>query len=556
MLIHYFYLITLSFLLGVALATFFPLSLPEITVLIFFGFVFTLLWHRTLNKVEIRGFLFIGVFIMTASLGALRVDFAEQSFSNSFLSDKVGSEISIEGIVVSEPDVRAKNTMLQIETERDSVLVSVDKYQKINYGDVVSVTGVLEKPESFTTDLGRTFNYPGYLKAKGIEYKISFAEVAVLGSGEGNLIVASLIKFKQSFMQNLEQVISEPAVALGEGLLLGVKQALGEELELAFRKTGIIHIVVLSGYNIMLVVIFVMFILGYFLPPKPRVIAGVMAITLFALLVGLSATVMRASIMASLLLVVQVTGRVYFVLRGLLLAGAIMVLINPHLLVYDVGFQLSFLATLGLILIAPGLESFLTRVPNFIGIRGFMIATLATQVAVLPLLLYQIGELSVVAVLVNVLVLPMVPVAMLLTFLTGLVGFVSLPLSSLVAVPTYFSLTYINSMALWFAGLPFAAYTVPVFPFYLVILAYTLLGYFIWRRYSQGGEFGYSEMGEKLLRLNNKTEKSQTAKIDLTNWVIVEEKDNVTDLKNGSKKSDGKSGADLPSDSDTPIFFR
>jgi len=150
-------------------------------------------------------------------------------------------------------------------------------------------------------------------------------------------------------MRSIEAVIPEPQVGLAEGLLLGVKQALGDELEVVFRKTGIIHIVVLSGYNVMLVVIFITYVLSYVLPYRARVPFGILAIVCFAVLVGLSATVVRASIMASLILFARATGRTYAVMRALCFAGVIMVLINPYLLVYDVGFQLSFLATLGLI---------------------------------------------------------------------------------------------------------------------------------------------------------------------------------------------------------------
>ena len=339
--------------------------------------------------------------------------------------------------------------------------------------------------------------------AKGVEYQISFAEVEVLDDDVGNPFIAKLLVFKAAFMNGLENVLPEPAVGLGEGLLLGVKHSLGDELESAFRETGIIHIVVLSGYNVMLVVAFVMFVLGYFLSIRLRVVAGILAIISFALLVGLSATVVRASIMASLLLIAQATGRMYLALRGLFGAGLIMVVFNPYLLLYDVGFQLSFLATLGLILLAPLLEKVFSFVSNFAGLRLFLVATIATQIAVLPLLLYQIGQFSVVSVVVNVLVLPMVPIAMLLTFATGMLAMLSTKLALLLAYPTYWSLSYINNLALWFADLPFAAFTVPTFAFYIVPVSYLIIGLAIWYGYRHGQvTLGQSEIGENLLRLD------------------------------------------------------
>jgi len=223
-----------------------------------------------------------------------------------------------------------------------------------------------------------------------------------------------------------------------------------------------------------------MTIFAYVLGLRGRLVFGLMAIAAFALLVGLSATVLRASIMASLILVARSTGRSYAVMRALIFAGLIMLAINPYLLVFDTGFQLSFVATAGLILLAPHLERVVAFVPSTIGIREFLVATLATQLFVMPLLLYQIGEFSVVSVLVNVLVLPMVPVAMLLTFLTGVVGFLSASLALPLAYATHLSLSYIIVVAEWFAGLPFSSYVVPPFPAWFMVLSYAALGYGVW----------------------------------------------------------------------------
>jgi competence protein ComEC len=257
---------------------------------------------------------------------------------------------------------------------------------------------------------------------------------------------------------------------------------LGDELETAFRRSGIIHIVVLSGYNIMIVVTFVLYVLGWFLPVKARLVAGIISIGVFALVVGLGASVVRASIMAGLGLLALVLGRRYAILRALFVAGAGMLVINPFLLVYDVGFQLSFMATLGLILVAPQFETLLARAPTHIGIKDFFIATVATQIAVLPLLLYHIGEFSLVALIVNMLVLPVVPAAMLATFLAGLVALISTGLALPFAYLAYGILTYIIVIATWFAGLPFAALVIPVFPFFLVPVVYGLVGYILYRR--------------------------------------------------------------------------
>lgn len=221
---------------------------------------------------------------------------------------------------------------------------------------------------------------------------------------------------------------------------------------------------------------------SFFLPLRFRIGAGIVAIISFALIVGLSATVVRASIMAALVLIAQVFGRRYDVLRALILAGWLMIILNPYLLVYDVGFQLSFMATLGLILIVPQLEASVINNFRGVGLKQFFLATVATQIAVLPILMFHIGEVSLISVLVNMLVLPVVPVAMLLTFMTGLVGLFFLPLASLVGFLASLSLDYILAVANLFGSLTYAAIPVPEFSIVGVIVMYIIIGSILFYR--------------------------------------------------------------------------
>jgi competence protein ComEC len=239
-------------------------------------------------------------------------------------------------------------------------------------------------------------------------------------------------------------------------------------------------------------------------------------------MVGFSATVVRASIMAALVLIAKQIGRTYTVIRSLLITGIVMVLINPYLLGFDVGFQLSFIATLGLILLAPCIEKYVKFMPTTIGLREFLTATVATQIFVTPMLLYHIGEFSVVSVLVNMLVLPMVPVAMLLTFAAGMAGFVSAAASIPIGYIAYLSLLYITWIAQFFAQLPFASFVVPAFPFAYVFLAYISLAWVLW-----------------------KAGASQKLKDPLSGWTIVDEETLVPVSVPASAAS-----------SATPVFFR
>ena len=258
--------------------------------------------------------------------------------------------------------------------------MTTDRYAEVAYGDVVEVVGIVKEPVAFVSDAGRQFDYPAYLKARGVEYQVAFATLTVEATGEGNFFLSQLFALKHQLLAKINEYLPEPASALGQGLLLGVGEALGTETEAAFRQAGLIHVVVLSGYNIMLIVAFMMLLLRPLRTGPVKLILSLVAIASFALMVGLSATVLRASLMAAILVVATAYHRQYLVLRILLLAAVVMVFINPWLLVYDLGFQLSFLATLGLVLVTPQLERIFSWLPTLYGLRMFFLATIATQI--------------------------------------------------------------------------------------------------------------------------------------------------------------------------------
>jgi competence protein ComEC len=471
-----FYGTAAAFTLGVLVRSFVPIGLPEAALFLVIAFAGALIARR--NRFVVPGFYIPAiVFLAAAALGVVRMDMATTHEVQPYFEALVGEEVTIEGLIAREPDVRDASIHLSIHTAHGLVLVIADPYGSYAYGDTVRVHGELAKPESFTSDLGRTFNYPGYLHARGISYELPVATVETTARGGGYAFLRMVYGVKDRFERGVEAIIPEPAAGLGEGLLLGEKRALGDELSDVFRTTGIIHIVVLSGYNIMLVVSFVMYLLAFVLGPRGRAVVGVTAVVAFALLVGLSATVVRASVMAAILLFARATGETYDVLRSLTFAGIVMILANPYLVAFDTGFQLSFLATLGLILLSPLMDARLHRVPNLklVSVREFLVATLSTQVFVLPILLYQMGEFSLVAVAVNVLVLPMVAVAMFLTFTAGMLAMVSYALAAPVAFLAFLSLTYILTVAERFAALPFASVALPPFPFWVVVVSYAVL---------------------------------------------------------------------------------
>lgn len=551
----YFYTTILAFLLGVLIASFFTISSPLIYWSLLLSVAFALYWRRFHSHATAQLFFVMALIFLCVPLGMLRMQSDVAAYSQSSLLTQVGETVTLEGVVVAELDVRERSARMTLAVGDDRVLVSVDRYSTVAYGDRVIISGTLRLPESFEGDYGRVFHYGGYLRARNIGFVMSFPEsVEIIENRIGHWFIHLLYDVKEVFVGAINRTIPDPSAGLGVGLLLGVEQALGAELERAFRVTGVIHIVVLSGFNVMIVVTAVMFLLGSVLSLRPRVIVGLLAITTFALLVGLSATVVRATIMAGLVLIAQLIGRQYHIVRALCLAGAVMVLLEPHILAFDIGFQLSFMATLGLILIAPQFETIMGYVPSKFGVREFLIATIATQIAVLPLLAYHIGEVSLIAVLVNVLILPLVPLAMGLTFVAGLVALFFPLLAPPFALATHALLFSMIRVVEWCATVPYAAVTVPVIPWYGVFVMYGVLavGLYFWMQYA-GWRWPWEVVGDETPDNASgvlPAHVRQFGDIDLSDWTIVEETAYQPDRKTLTKK------LPTPTAEETPIFFK
>jgi competence protein ComEC len=521
-----FYIFIIGFAVGVALRSLFPAdshgalggSFSFALFLLVLGgafLVYTLVRKQT--RVFTPASFLVGIFLVATGLGVLRFDSADIYKGDPILDTHVGEEVVLQGVVVDEPDVREKHTSLTflprtsqftghpMSSElggKSRVRVFAEHFPKITYGDEMIVRGTLVSPKNFElneNEPGRPFNYVAYLEKDGIFYQIFYPEIDIMAHDEGNAFRGALFSFKNSLIDNTHQVLREPHASLLGGILLGAKHSLGESLLDAFRATGIIHIVVLSGYNITIVADSIGRIAA-FLPRAIGVGLSLGAIASFALMVGAGATVVRASIMALLVLLARISGRTYEITIALFVAGFVMVLWNPKILLFDPSFQLSFMATFGLIVLAPKLEQFFgfdcsvfndehkksfTRTSVRGKVREVFFATLATQIFVLPLLIYMMGEFSIVALPVNLLILLFIPATMLFGFLTMSFGFFGVIASLPFAWITYVLLEYELGVVNLFNTLPFASVSIRSFPLWIMTALYVCYGILIYKLYSQ-----------------------------------------------------------------------
>ncbi len=413
-----------------------------------------------------------GVFFFCAALGVLRVG---DVVVDAALENQLGNEVVIEGRIIEEPDIRERSTRLSVETDSGArVLVIAQPYIAVQYGERIRAEGTLGLPRRFETGEGRTFDYAGFLERRGIRYELSFADIERLDVREGNVVIATAIAIKHWYLSGLTQSLPEPHAGLAGGITVGDKRGVGEDLGDVFQTVGLTHIVVLSGYNIMIVIVLIEKLLG---PARLRLrlAMSIVVALFFVLMTGFASASVRAAAMATIATVGRATGRVYLALNALILVAACMILVNPRLLLFDPGFQLSIVATWGLIALAPLIEMRLTRITERFELRGIMGATIATQIAVLPLLLFQSGMLPSMSLPANFLVLPFVPLAMLLSFIAGLIGAVLPFAAPIFGFPALAVLEYVIRISEALASFPLSTATVPAFSPVVLATVYVLL---------------------------------------------------------------------------------
>ena len=452
-----FLLFYLAFLVGVFVQSIF--NFPQLLwlgILILGVVLAALFWHtNSVNSCEClpagrhgaqtnKKVMVIGFCLIILAGGAWRFSgAADTERSITQFNDK--GKVIFQGQVTDEPDIRGDNARYKIATSRGDILLVAKKYPTYNYGDVLEISGKLKTPQS-----GEDFDYARYLAKDDIYSVVYYPQIKLARSDKGNFIKAGLFWVKNKFENSISQILPEPPASLLAGLLLGEKRGFSAELLSDFSRTGTTHIIALSGYNITIIAVALMSVFNFFMLRRSIsfwAAAGV--IILFVLMTGASASAVRAAVMGILVLVAQQASRLYSIRNALIFAGALMVYFNPKVLTFDLGFQLSFAATLGLIYLSPILKRWIVgdetnkKTPKIIlGLKEILIATLSAQIAVLPLLLINFGQLSLVAPLANVLILAFIPLTMFWGFLAGLAGIFWLGLGQILGWIAWLFLAY------------------------------------------------------------------------------------------------------------------
>ncbi len=416
-------------------------------------------------------------------------------------------EYSFVGSISAPPDVRADKTLYEIEISEMTdpqepnytaatrqvsgiALVTMTRWTDWQYGDQLLFRGEPRTPAEFPG-----FSYKDYLARQRIFSVIYYPQdVEKVGMIRGSGFHRGLLAFRENARRTIFTLFPQPESGLLAGILLGLENYLPASLEQAYRDTGTSHIIAISGFNMTIIASLLIYLFTRLFRPYIGVLIAIVGIAIYSVFVDGSASVIRAAIMASTAALAHLIGRRQSGLHALVLTAAVMCLFNPNL-PWDVSFQLSFMATLGLVLFAqPMQEALRTAAEKKFGeekaarisspVSEYFLFTLAAQFTTLPVIAIQFERISLVSLLANPLILPVQPAILVMGMLTTLTGLIVPVVGKFMAMLTWPLLKYTNFVVSTLGKFKGGALNLhPVAAIWILVAVILVLLVFIMRNY-------------------------------------------------------------------------
>lgn len=347
----FFFVSSISFLIGVLFhSLWYDFTVNYHTTHIFLLVISFVLFLSIIFLKKYESFQLVLIGVLFFVIGVIRFNYA--------LPQEYQLQEPYYAYVVSEPEHQKENQrfVAQIISPKAEllpvkILLTTNSFETISYGDLIHLDAHIDKPEPFIDKRGKIVHYDRLLASRGVRYLAKNAKVTevfpedvfgkIIKKPWDILLVQKLYSIKYRLLDTSYEKIPEPESGLLAGILYGKLDALSWNDEEVFRRVGLMHIVVLSGYNVAIIIEVIVRLLG-FLERRTQSIVAIVGVILFSLLVGGGPTVVRASAMAIVLLLARFLGRKYNLWRSILLILVILVAVNPYILVYSLSFQLSF----------------------------------------------------------------------------------------------------------------------------------------------------------------------------------------------------------------------
>lgn len=455
-----FFFYCIAFIIGIGLGSFVP-----------FFVSLTLAWVAFLAFVIFRGrSLLLSIVLLCLVSGSIGAAwFAYRIPSADWWPSLSGRQIVFSGHVVHSPTLHRKTQTVSLSVSSiDNISVpkalplrlSLPLRPPLQEGDNVWLRGELT-----VTQHGRT-------------RKLTAKHSILTSVASGHTWQPMLSSVVTRLVASTRQVFPAPASDFVAGLLVGGKTTLDNYWKNLLSATGTTHLVALSGFNVTIMMSAILAALAALGVPRKTELWMVLGfLFLFVMAVGASASLIRAVVMGVVALYGRTLGRAAATMNALLFAAVVMLVFTPTLLKDDLGFQLSFLATLGLLTIYPHLDGWLYRWPNPLGFKEALLMATSAEIMVTPWLLFTFGHLSVISPLVNMLVVPPIPAIMLFGFLGSVGGLINTQLGQVLGFGAYVGASAVLGIIQWAARLPWASVQFSISPVFIIMYYAVVIGW-------------------------------------------------------------------------------
>ncbi len=466
-----------AFFMGIGAGDLLNCKLVNVFLIVGLSVAVFLIIRWGFGKVFVRLFL---VLLCCFGLGSGRFFWAEPQFTvnNVGFYRDIDNGIVLEGVLASEPEFRNNAQYLLLEARKlvlpfkemdvgGRVLIKTKPFPRFFYDERLLIKGNLLTPAEF-----EKFSYKEYLAKDNIFSVMYNPYISVINDSGGRDFFGLIYYLKDQIKNRAEAFVKEPGASIVIGLLIGARASIPQNILDDFQRTGLTHILAISGYNITLIINIFALIMSKS-GRRSRFWITTFMIGVFAVLTGLSASVVRASIMGILVILATYMGRKGGGLQLLLLSGMLMVMSNPMILLRDISFQLSFLSTAGLLILLPLIEKYFKNLPPFIA--ESLSVTLTATVFTTPIILLNFGKFSIVSPFANVLFLPLIPMIMLVSFMVIVASLIFTPLAQLFAAVCFLLTTILLDGVSYTAKIPFAMLESGGFNLVMFFMYYFLL---------------------------------------------------------------------------------
>ena len=341
--------------------------------------------------------------------------------------------ITFTGVVVSDPKSEIDKQKFYFKLDapyRGKILIETSLYPLRQYGDFLKVEGKIKPTkDNYYSDYIKTYN------------------IKLLSENNGNFILSHLFKVKHLHLTALKQLLNFNQSALLAGILFGETGELSKKILNKLSLSGLRHLISLSGFHMTVIVMAISNSFRYLLSSKKNLafILTLFSVLAFILMTGLLPPAVRAAFMAGILALANFSERKYLARNAIMAAGFILILFNPKIAVFDISFQLSFLAIIGIIYLTPVLIKFSKinlKANNFLWWKESLAMTIAAQLTTAPILISQFSNFTLTSFMANLVVLPTVPALMGLGFTASLVYYIFHPAAMIISWITAALLDY------------------------------------------------------------------------------------------------------------------